>query len=167
MSSESEDDADRIWKRCAFKVTQAWNFFNTFFAETEPYGPKGLLHEIFENRIRFGRDIRLLNISAHAQHAMKSIPRMLTMRWNSFRVCLVCDKIRSAYAQHGLYMYKLFTFYCWLSMRGNSFLVCSVCDEIGSAYAQHAIKSFPLNPKLIWINFFEIFFGFELNFNKS
>ncbi len=28
-----------------------------------PYGPKGLEDEIFENRIRFGRDIRLLNIS--------------------------------------------------------------------------------------------------------
>ncbi len=32
-----------------------------------------------ENRIRFCRDIRLLNISAHAQHAMKSVPRMLSM----------------------------------------------------------------------------------------
>ena len=57
---------------------------------------------------------------------------MLSMRWNSFRVC-------SAWIVH----LKMFTFYRWLSMRGNSFLVWSACDEIGSAYAQHAIKSFP------------------------
>jgi hypothetical protein len=82
-------------------------FFLLFLQKPKPYGPK-----IFENRIRFGWDIRLLNISAHI--------------------------IRSAYAQHGLYMQKLFTFYRWLSMRGNSFLVSSLCDEIVSAYAQHA-----------------------------
>jgi hypothetical protein len=78
--------------------------FLLFFQKPKPYGPKGLSHQVFENRIRFGRDIRLLNISAHAQHAMKSVPRMLSMRRNSFRVCSLCDKIRSAYAQHGLYM---------------------------------------------------------------
>ncbi len=78
--------------------TQAWNFFLTFFAETETIWSQG------PNRIRIGRDIRLLNISAHAQHAMKSVPSMLSLRWNSFRVCSVCDKIRSAYAQHRLYM---------------------------------------------------------------
>ncbi len=33
-------------------------------------------------KILFGRDIRLLNISVHAQHAMKSVPSMLSMRWN-------------------------------------------------------------------------------------
>jgi hypothetical protein len=44
----------------------------------KPYGPKGLEHEIFENRIRFGQDIRLFNISAYAQPAMKFISRMLT-----------------------------------------------------------------------------------------
>jgi hypothetical protein len=75
----------------------------------------------------FGRDIRLLNISAHrfplqyAQCAIKFVPRMLSMHLHV----------------------KMFTFYRWLSMRGNSFLVCSACNEIGSAYAQHAIKSFP------------------------
>ncbi len=36
-----------------------------------------------------GRDIQLLNISAHAQHAMKLVP-----------VCSACNEIRSAYAQH-------------------------------------------------------------------
>ncbi len=57
-------------------------FFITFFAETETLWSQGPVHEILENRIRFGRDIRLLNISAHAQHAMKSVPSMLSMRLN-------------------------------------------------------------------------------------
>ncbi len=35
-----------------------------------------------------------------AEHARKFIPRMLSMRWNRFRVGSACDKIVSAYAQH-------------------------------------------------------------------
>jgi hypothetical protein len=44
--------------------------------------PRACNTNFFDNRIRFGRDIRLLNISAHAQQVMKSVPRMLSMRWN-------------------------------------------------------------------------------------
>ncbi len=76
------------------------DFFNTFFAETETIWSQGLVTRDFENRIRFGRDIRLSNISAHAPHAMKSVPRMLSMRRNSFGVCSATDKIRSAHAEH-------------------------------------------------------------------
>ncbi len=61
----------------------------------------------------------------------KLFPRMLSVRWNSFRVCSVCDKILSAYAQHifelcfqmvvispyAEHTQKLVT--CWLSIRGN------------------------------------------------
>jgi hypothetical protein len=57
-------------------------------------------------------------------------------------VCSVCDKIRSAYAQHGLYMKNVHILL--LAEHARKFvLVCSACDEIGSAYVQHAIKSFP------------------------
>ncbi len=128
-----------------FKGTQAWFFLYFFCRNPNHMVPRAC--NTFENHIRFGRDIRLLNISAHAQHAMKSVPHMLSKRWNSFRICSACDKIRSAYAQHGLYMEKLFTLYRWLSMRGNSFFVtcvrwnrfcvCSACHKIVSAYAQH------------------------------
>ncbi len=53
----------------------------TFFAETESLWSQGpVLRDFFENRLRFGRDIRLLNISAHAQHAMRSVPSMPSMR---------------------------------------------------------------------------------------
>jgi hypothetical protein len=60
------------------KVHKHEIFLLLFLQKPKPYGPKGLIHEIFENRIPFG--IRLLNISAHAQHAMKSVPSMLSMR---------------------------------------------------------------------------------------
>jgi hypothetical protein len=49
---------------------------------------------------------------------MKSIPRMLSERWNKFRVCLTSDEIRSAYAENAR---KLVTH--WLSMRENWSLV--------------------------------------------
>jgi hypothetical protein len=64
----------------SLKVHKHEIFCLTFLQKPKPYGFKGLYHEIFENRIPFGRDIRLLNISAHAQHAMKLVPRMLSMR---------------------------------------------------------------------------------------
>jgi hypothetical protein len=35
-----------------------------FWQKQNPGGHKGLLHEIFLNRIQFGRDIRILIISA-------------------------------------------------------------------------------------------------------
>jgi hypothetical protein len=53
---------------------------NFFLQKPKPYGLNGLLHEIFENRIQFGRDIQLSNISAYAQSAMKSIPHMLSQQ---------------------------------------------------------------------------------------
>jgi hypothetical protein len=57
-------------------------FFFDFFAKTETLwshsqGP--VTRDIFENCIRFGRDIRLLNIFTYAQPAMKFLPRMLIM----------------------------------------------------------------------------------------
>ncbi len=51
-----------------------------FLQKPNTYGPKGMEHEIFENRIGFGRDIQLSNISAYAQPAFKSFPRMLRVR---------------------------------------------------------------------------------------
>jgi hypothetical protein len=80
---------NNIIKLVAIKLkgTQSWNFFILFLQKPKPNGPKGLLHEIFWNPFRFQQDIWLLNISAYAQPAMKSIPRMLSQPWNSFRVC--------------------------------------------------------------------------------
>jgi hypothetical protein len=51
-------------------------FFFDLFAETKTLCTQGPVTRDFENHILFGRDIQLLNISAHAQHAMKSVPSM-------------------------------------------------------------------------------------------
>ncbi len=53
------------------KVQQHEIFFISFFVKPNPYGPKGLQHEIFGKRLRFGRDIRILNIFALTQCAPK------------------------------------------------------------------------------------------------
>ena len=66
-------------------------FFFTFFAETESLWSQGPVTRDFKNRIRFGRDIRLLNISAHAQHAI-----------NRFCAHLACDEISSAHTQRAI-----------------------------------------------------------------
>jgi hypothetical protein len=56
-------------------------FFLTFFAETETIWSQGpVTRDFFKNRIQIGGDIQLLNISVHAQHAMKSVPSILSMR---------------------------------------------------------------------------------------
>ena len=114
------------------KVHKHEIFFWLFLQKPKAYGPKGLLHEIFKNRIRIGRDIRLLYIFAYAQPAMKSIPRLLSVRWNSFRVCSVCDEICSAYAQH--------KFTC---KNCSHFTAGWAYAKICSSYAQCAMKSFP------------------------
>ncbi len=104
-------------------------FFDFFLSKPKPYGPKGLSQEIFDNRIRFGRDTRLLNISTYAQHAKKL-----------FCVCSLCNEI--------------LTFLLLVSGSLSSILsLCFPClpssfldilqRYIGSAYAQHAMKSFP------------------------
>jgi hypothetical protein len=64
------------------------NFSFTFFAETKTFWSQGPVNEIFENRIQFGGDIQLFNISACAQPAL-----------NHFRVCSASDEISSAHAQ--------------------------------------------------------------------
>ena len=85
-----------------FKGTQAWNFFKYFFCRNRNHMVPRACNKRFL-KIEFEL-AEIFDISAYAQHAMKSVPSILSMRWNSFRVCSVCDKIRSAYAQHRLYM---------------------------------------------------------------
>ncbi len=101
------------------------------FAETESLWPQGPVTRDFEIRIWFSRNIRLLIISAYEQPAMKSIPRMLSERWNKFRVCLTSDEIRSAYAQHILNDdFEM----------GCDFPLCWECAIIGYSLTEHARK---------------------------
>jgi hypothetical protein len=94
---------------------------------------------------------------------MKSFPRMLSQRWNAFRVCSASDEICSAYAQHILndvfemgsdfllywacaiigyllaeHAWKLVT--RWLSMRRNWLLFGWASAEIGYSLAEHTRK---------------------------
>jgi hypothetical protein len=55
-------------------------FFNYFFAESESLLTQEPVTRDFLNHILFGWDIRLLNISAYAQPAMKSFLRMPVMK---------------------------------------------------------------------------------------
>ncbi len=69
--NEKESDYRRggsVWGRTTenLKVHKHEICFNTFYAETE-----SLWSQSIENHIRFGRDNRLLNISAYAQGAIK------------------------------------------------------------------------------------------------
>ncbi len=79
---------------------QAWHFFIDFFCRNRNLMVLRACNTRFLKIVFDSADIfDVFNISAYAQPAMKSIPRMLSQRWNSFRLCSVCDEIRSAYAQ--------------------------------------------------------------------
>jgi hypothetical protein len=87
------------WKfKGTHSPTQAWNFFGNFFAETETLWSQGPLTRDFWKsysiRPRYSTfsHFRLCSAcdeigSAYAQPAMKFVPCMLSVRWNSFRVC--------------------------------------------------------------------------------
>jgi hypothetical protein len=54
--------------------------------------------------------------SEDAQHAIKSFPSMLSVRWNCFCACSACDEIRSAYAQHKRNRFRVCPICVWISM---------------------------------------------------
>ncbi len=102
------------------------DIFFTFFAETETFWSQGPVTRDFWQsysiRPRYSTFKHFRACSAcdelgsqYAQHAMKLVPRMLSVRWNSFRVCsawIVHVKIRSSYYQHAMKSVP-----CMLSMR--------------------------------------------------
>ena len=123
-------------------------FFLTFFVETETKWSQGpvtrdfwISYSILPRYSAF-KHFRVWSASeeihsAYAQPAMKFVPRMLSVRWNSFRVC-------SAWIVHVKPVHILpLAEHAWkfvprmLSVRWNWFLVCSACNKIVSAYAQH------------------------------
>ncbi len=121
-----------------FKGTQAWHFFNTFFAETETIWSQGPVTRDFWKSY----SIR---------------PRYSTLK--HFHACSACDEIGSAYAQHAMkkFVPRMLSMYCtcknvhilqlaeharkfvprMLSVWWNRFRVCWACDKIVSEYAQH------------------------------
>jgi hypothetical protein len=132
-----------------FKGTQAWNFFFYFFCRNRNHMvPRACntrflkivfeLAEIFD----FWTFPRMLSMrwnqflvcsacdeirSAHAQCAIKFVPRMLSIdcTFKTVHILPLAEHARKFVPR-------------MLSVRWNRFLVCSACDKIVSAYAQHA-----------------------------
>jgi hypothetical protein len=107
-------------------------FFNEFFCRNRNLMVPRACDAKFLKLVFDLAEIFDLNISAYAQPAMKSIPRMLSQRWSSLGVCSVCDEIRSAYAQH--------VFTC---KNCSHFTAGWACAKILSLYAQCVMKSLP------------------------
>jgi hypothetical protein len=110
-------------------------WFLYFFAETETLWSQGPVTWNFWKSYSIRPRYSTLK---HFQPAMKSIPQMLSQRWNSFGVCSVCDEIRSAYDQHVFTCKNCSHFTAgWASAKirssyaqcvgWNPFRVCSAC----------------------------------------
>jgi len=160
------------------KGTRAWNFCKNFFAEAESFWSLGPVTQDYWKSYSIRRRYSTFNHfrtcsacdeigSAYAQHAMKFVPLMLSVRRNSFRVWtawIVHVKavhilpLGSLYAQCMMKSVpRMLSMECtcknvhilplaeharkfvprMVSMRWNRFRVCSACDKIVSAYAQH------------------------------
>ncbi len=117
----------------AIKGTQAWNFLNTFFCRNRILMVSRACNTRFLNITSIRPRYSLLNISAHAQPAMKLFPRMLSQRWNSFRICSASNEISFAYAQNILNVdFEM----------GWDFPLCWAwaCAKNGYSLAEHARK---------------------------
>ncbi len=112
------------------KGTQAWNFFLTFFAETETIWSQGPVTRDFWKscsiRPRYStfKHFRVCSASdeirsAYAQCAMKFVPRMLSINLHVKTVHIL------PLAEHTRKFIPRM-----LSVRWNHYLVCSICDKI-------------------------------------
>ena len=122
---------------CALKGTQTWNFFLTFFAETETLWSQGPVTQDFWKsysiRTRYSTFKHFCACSASdeihsrfAQPRMKFVPRMISIDCTCKTVHIL------PLAEHARKFVPRM-----LSVRWNSFRVCSVCEKICSANAQH------------------------------
>ncbi len=107
-------------------------FFPFFLQKTNSYGPKGLQNEIFKNRIRFGRDIRILKWSAQTQCALKS-----------FQCWLSSDELRVCLADFEWRLWNWLQFPLMLSMHKNWLLIGWACVKVGHSLAEHTQKHVP------------------------
>jgi hypothetical protein len=82
-------------------LSMRWNRFPVCSACDEISSPYGQCAIKFAPRmLSIDCTCKNVHILPLAEHERKFVPRMLSMRWNRFRVCSACDKIVSAYAQH-------------------------------------------------------------------
>ncbi len=82
-------------------LSQRWNPFRVGSASNEICSAYAQCAMKFIPRIHsMDLHVKTVQILPLAEHARKFVPHMLSVRWNSFLVCSVCDKIVSVYAQH-------------------------------------------------------------------
>jgi hypothetical protein len=124
------------------KVQKHEIFYKFFCTNRFLMAPRPCITRIFNNRIRYGQNIRILKISMLAESALKSFMRWLSQRWNGFHVwfwnefkfplCWACAKIGYWLAENAQ---KLVTH--WLRMRENWLLVGWAYEKIISAHHVH------------------------------
>jgi hypothetical protein len=144
------------YQKHPFKGTQAWNFLNEFFAETETLWSQGTVTWDFKKsysiRLRYSTFKHFCVCSAsdeihsaYAQPAMKFVRRMPRVQQNLLRVCsacIYCSHFTAGWACVDSYaqcVMKLLP--CLLSVRYNCFCVCSAC-------ACNNFRKLLKNPKL-------------------
>jgi hypothetical protein len=111
-----------FYRPCELKGTQAWNFFFTFFAETETLWSQGPVTQDFWKSYSI---------------------RLRYSTFKHFRACSACDEISSAYAQCAIkFVPRMLSMDCTCKNCSN-FTTGWACAEIRSSYAQHAMKSVP------------------------
>ncbi len=87
-----------------------------------------------------------------AEHARKFIPRMLSVQWNRFLVCLVCDKIVSAYAQHAHGIFSKITQKSQIKMQISTIKNRNLEKPFRNPSNRTKVKIFGYLSKKIWFH---------------
>ncbi len=92
----------------------------------------------FLHMFKINIHVKTVNIFPLAEHTRKFVRRMLSVRWNRFLVCSVCDKIVSTYAQP-------WACYNFLKLLKNTKLKCKfwpkIIENLKNRLGTHLIRS--------------------------
>ncbi len=90
-----------FWKSYSHMLSQWWNPFRVCSASDEICSAYAQCVMKFVQRIlSMDVHVKTVHILPLAEHARKFVPCVLSVRWNCFLVCSVCNKIVSTYAQY-------------------------------------------------------------------
>ncbi len=82
-------------------LSQRWNPFRVYSAGNETrYAYAQCAMKFVLRMLSMDVHVKTVHILPLAEHERKFVPRMLSVRWIRFRVCSVCNKVVSTYAQH-------------------------------------------------------------------
>ncbi len=102
------------------------------------------------------RDIRIFVHSAYSQYTYRSVPRILSIRTDTFCVFSVYEQIHSGYSQYtnrfipsilciqtAKFSLNTYLILRILHIRIDSFRVFSMCEQIHLAYSQYMYRFIP------------------------